>query len=217
MKAWLRSDASGNCYSDIPIQLRTHAGKMMNLFASPLSLIIQPTSLPINCSNTPVMFQTKGGDWFSVTERGLHPCQTPLKLAPHSFIWSNMDLGLNWLSPNIYDTKKIKALHHPQNLSTLQKIKHPKTTINQGNKTEDPSFLSGIKKLGNAARGKILEVLFIFADTSNYLHSGPHHSTVYYLPQDGSQPPHIIGSLQEPKIIPFTMQQQCDYNSQANP
>ena len=31
MKAWLRSDASGNCYSDIPIELKTHAGKMMNL------------------------------------------------------------------------------------------------------------------------------------------------------------------------------------------
>ena len=70
-----------------------------------------------------------------------------------------MDLGLNWPSPNIYDAKKTKALHHPQNLSTLQGIEHPNTTINQGNKTEDPSFLSGMKKLGNAARGKILEVL----------------------------------------------------------
>ena len=126
----------------------------MNLFATPLSLIVQPTSPSINCSNTPVMFQAKDGDWFSVTENGLHPCQSPLELTPHSFIWRNMDLGLNWPSPNIYDAKKTKALHHPQNLSTFQGIEHPNTTINQGDKTEDPSFLSGIKKLGNAARGK---------------------------------------------------------------
>ena len=72
MNAWLRSDASGYCYSDIHIELKTHAGKMMKLFASTLSLIIQPTSPPINCSNTTVMFQTKGGDWFSVTARRLH-------------------------------------------------------------------------------------------------------------------------------------------------
>ena len=159
MKAWLRSDASGNCYSDIPIELKTHAGKMMNLFASPLSLIIQPTSLPINCSNTPVMFQAKDGDWFSVTENGLHPCQSPLKLTPHSFIWRNMDLGLNWPSPNTRDAKKLKALHHYQHLSTFQNTEKPNTTINQENKTESFSFLGRIRKLGRAARMKILEVL----------------------------------------------------------
>ena len=33
MKAWLRNDANGGSYGDIPIQLRTHAGETMNLFA----------------------------------------------------------------------------------------------------------------------------------------------------------------------------------------
>jgi hypothetical protein len=70
-----------------------------------------------------------------------------------------MDLGLNWPSPNTRDAKKLKALHHYQHLSTLQEIEKPNTTINQGNKTESSSFLGGIKKLGKAARKKILEIL----------------------------------------------------------
>jgi hypothetical protein len=60
MKARLRSDVNGSCHNDIPIELKTHAGKIMNLFASPLSLIVQSASPPITCSNTPVMFQIKG-------------------------------------------------------------------------------------------------------------------------------------------------------------
>ena len=94
------------------------------------------------------MFQIKGGDWFCVTERGPHLCQTPLKLAPHSVIWRNMDLGLIWLSPNIYDAKKIQALHHLQNLLNLQKTEYPATIINQDNETESLTFLHGIKKWG---------------------------------------------------------------------
>ena len=126
MKAWLRNDASGGCYSDIPIQLRTHAGKTMNIFATPLSLIVQPTSPSINCSNTPVMFQAKGGDWFSVTEKGLQLCKSPLKLALHPFIWRNIDLGLNWLS--ILRISQLfrgsSTLKPPSTMATRQRILH---------------------------------------------------------------------------------------------
>ena len=138
---------------------------MMNLFASPLSLIVQSASSPIICSNTPVMFQIKGneedqqGTWFCITDKGPHPCQAPLKLAPHSIIWKNMDLGLSWLSPNIYDAKKIHALHHLQNIMNLQKTKHSESVISQNNETEDPTFLNGVKDWRKATKEERLNKL----------------------------------------------------------
>ena len=68
-----------------------------------------------------------------------------------------MDLGLSWLSPNIYDAKKIQALHHLQNLQNLQKTEYPGTIINQGN-VESLTFLNGIKSWGKATREKILKL-----------------------------------------------------------
>jgi hypothetical protein len=85
-------------------------------------------------------------------------------------MWRNMDLGLNWSSPSTRETKKLEALHHHhakklealhhyQHLSTLQNTEKPNTTVNQENKTESCSFLGRIRKLGKAARMKILELL----------------------------------------------------------
>ena len=56
-----------------------------------------------------------------------------------------MDLGLSWLSPNIYDAKKVHALHHLQNVMNLQKTEYSGTIINQNNETESLTFLNGVK------------------------------------------------------------------------
>ena len=163
--------------------------------ATPLSLIVKPTSPLVNCSDTPVMFQAKDGDWFSVTENGLQMCKSPIELTPHSFIWRNMDFGLNWSSPSTRDAKKLKALHHYQHLSTFQNTEKPNTTINQENKTESFSFLGRIRKLGKAARMKILELLHgkskimspsshtcTLTDASDIFHLMAHYPTMCHSP-----------------------------------
>jgi hypothetical protein len=170
MKAWLRDDAHGGCYDDIPVRVRTDA-ETVNLFATPLSLIIKPTSPLVNCSDTPVMFQAKNGDWFSTTKGGLQTRRPPIELTPHSFMWRDKDLGLDWSPTNIREAKKLEvflhdhakaleALHHHQHASTFQQnTGGPSTTADQVNKTKSCPLLSRLRRLVKAARTKILEII----------------------------------------------------------
>ena len=144
MQSRLRANVNGSCHRDIPIELKSPTGEVMNLFADPLILVIQQTSPPIICSSTPAMFQTKKnkgdqhGTWFCTTDKGPNPYQPPLKLTPHT------GMGLSWLSLSIYDHKTICELHHFQSTATLQEAHHAKTIISQIRETENPTCLNGV-------------------------------------------------------------------------
>ena len=127
---------------------------MRDLFATPLSLIIQESSRLINCTHSPVMFQSKGGDWFSATKGGMRACRAPIKLASHSDAWRDMDLGLNRFPPSTNETREPQETLHSQDLTNNQGTKSYATTVDKRNKTEVLSIFSGIRRIVKFAREK---------------------------------------------------------------
>jgi hypothetical protein len=165
IQASLRADMNNSCYNDIPIRIKSHTGETLDLFADPLSLVILQTSPPVICSATPAMFQIKESKgnrqntWYCITEKGPHSCQPPLTLAPHSIVWKNTGMGLNWLSLSIYDLKTIKKIHHFQISTDIREATHAKETISLIEGTESHTFLTGITRWGDETRKKVLKTL----------------------------------------------------------